>query len=125
MLTPSLVRYCPPWLVLLAVKYPTLSPPVSKFSTCTVPGIAAGVPPYGCSPLATANQLKLPTLPLLPAVSMRSWITCCPADRVMLLEIVCQVCQPPVLGTVSSGVAVAPSTLKWKVPPAPLHDTRT
>src|SRR5207249_2889895 len=74
---------------------------------------------------AMESQLKLPTDPLEPAVSSATRRTCCPAVRLTAdLVIVCQVCQPPVLGTLSRPVASMPSTVAWNFALLPVEATR-
>src|SRR5256885_16334262 len=46
----SLLRYAAPALPALVSWYATPSPPLSKFSACTMPGSDAGVPPKGVPP---------------------------------------------------------------------------
>jgi hypothetical protein len=65
------------------------------------------------------------TDPVEDTASNTTRITRWPAlSGMATLEIVCQFCHPPVLGTVMAPVRSWPSTLTWKRPPAPLLATR-
>src|SRR5436309_12003319 len=59
----------------------------------------------------TANQLKLPTPPVAPFVSITTRITCLPAPSATpRLLIVVHACHPPVFGIVSGPVLSTPFT---------------
>src|SRR5436190_17376123 len=118
-------RYCPPALPDDVSWNATPSPPLSKFSACTVPGIAAGVPEYG-----VGDAVPPPPLPpattvtesmLKPAVSAVSVICCVPAPSVIGTDTVVQFCQPPVAGTVT-GFEVLLVPLNATCSVAPLGD---
>ena len=72
------------------------------------------------------SQLKLPTAVDGPLVSMTTRHTCVPAASVTPAgtRIVCQVCQPFVVGTEIGPVTLAPFTSMWNVPPVPPDATR-
>src|SRR3954471_20038618 len=75
--------------------------------------------------LAILSQLKLPTEPLLPTPSSATRRMCWPfASVTPLLVTVCQVWNPPVLGTASEPVMLAPSISAWNLPPAADEATR-
>ena len=68
-------------------------------------------------------QSKLPTAEL-PVVSMTSRAVCVPATSAMVVESVCQLCHPPVFGTVIAPVTLTPFISRWNVPPCPDDATR-
>src|SRR5579885_3018517 len=92
-----------------------------------VPGIAAGVPPYGVT-VGTGTALnviesKLPTA-YKPFESITRRADCAPAASVTVRVTFCHVIQPPVLGTATGPVTSVPFISRWKVPPWPADATR-
>ena len=119
----SVDRYAPPVLPGVASTYAIAAAPLSKSDAPMVPGIAAGVPLKGepetaNAGAAAANRIdrKLPTADA-PVLSAIRRATCRPAASVAVAVMVCQACQPPVLGTVSEPVTFAPFISRWNVPP--------
>src|SRR5947208_8851411 len=111
MSTPSPGRSCPPLLLVSLSWYATPSPPKSNSSTSILPGMAAGVPPYGPGADVAVGvgvdvavgvgtptcvkciQLMLPMPPVEPFASITSLTTCAPDGSVAAPpeeEIVCQ-----------------------------------
>src|SRR4051794_31885684 len=77
----------------------------------------AGADGGGTAVVDSLNQLKLPTTPLEPAVSITRRSTCSPAVIWMLpAVIVVHFCAPPVGGTLSAPVTLTPSTSRWNLP---------
>jgi len=70
-----------------------------------------------------AIESKLPTDTAM--LSMTSRAICGPAVNVTVLLTVCQVCHPPVSGTVRLPVTFTPFISRWNVPPCPDDATRT
>ncbi len=67
----------------------------------------------------------MPTIPVLPAASIFTVQTCCPAlSATPVLLTVVQVCHPPVFGTVMGPVMSTPLASTWNVPPFPDAATR-
>src|SRR5260221_638569 len=89
-----------------------------------IPPVGVGVGPLGVLVGGTKVGVSVGPLPcerfiqlkFMPPLSTTQRNVCAPVLRVTpVLVIVCQVCQPPVLGTVIVPVTFVPSTSRWKV----------
>src|SRR6478735_3667283 len=99
---------------------------VSDVVLNVLPGEGAVIANEPLSSGCTRIQLKLPTTPLLAAVSITSRSTWVPAaSGTPRTATVVQDCHPPVSGIDTAPVLLTPSASRWNVPPTPGEATRT